>query len=90
MTGFTLRDPNSPHSIHLYHQVLAKELAQHFEEEEMYRVDHYLGKPGVMAIGEFRYWHNSLLSLLLLRTLMIHSIRLVLLYIRDTLFLSAL
>jgi glucose-6-phosphate 1-dehydrogenase len=30
----------------------------------MYRVDHYLGKPGVMAIGEFRSWHNSFLAFL--------------------------
>ena len=35
-------------------QDMAKALAEHFEEEEMYRVDHYLGKPGVMAIGEYR------------------------------------
>lgn len=34
---------------------LAATLAKHLKEEEMYRVDHYLGKPGVMAIETFRY-----------------------------------
>lgn len=36
-------------------QELAASLSNYFEEEEMYRVDHYLGKPGVNAIEEFRY-----------------------------------
>jgi len=34
-------------------------LAKFFKEEEMYRVDHYLGKPGVMAIESFRYQNRK-------------------------------
>eukprot|EP00462_Mataza_sp_D1_P021974 CAMPEP_0175145562 /NCGR_PEP_ID=MMETSP0087-20121206/14848_1 /TAXON_ID=136419 /ORGANISM="Unknown Unknown, Strain D1" /LENGTH=776 /DNA_ID=CAMNT_0016430339 /DNA_START=8 /DNA_END=2338 /DNA_ORIENTATION=- len=44
-------------------QLLAKNLGQFLQEDEMYRVDHYLGKPGVTAIEEFRYANRQLDSI---------------------------
>lgn len=35
-------------------EVLAAELAQHLKEEQIYRVDHYLGKRGVQQIIDYR------------------------------------
>lgn len=38
---------------------LAKEIEQYFAEEEIYRVDHYLGKTGVSQILNFRIQHQE-------------------------------
>lgn len=38
---------------------LANALSQYFREEEMYRVDHYLGKPGVTQILKFRMQNKN-------------------------------
>lgn len=40
-------------------KVLANELEQWFNESEIYRVDHYLGKVGVFQILNFRVKHND-------------------------------
>lgn len=41
-------------------QELAKDLAKYFEENEIYRIDHYLGKGGVTQILDFRFSNHDL------------------------------
>ena len=41
-------------------QELAQSLSNYFDEKEIYRVDHYLGKTGVAQILEFRYSNHNL------------------------------
>ncbi|PFX26462.1 GDH/6PGL endoplasmic bifunctional protein [Stylophora pistillata] len=41
-------------------QELARSLSNYFEEKEIYRIDHYLGKTGVVHILEFRYSNHNL------------------------------
>ncbi|XP_069466128.1 GDH/6PGL endoplasmic bifunctional protein [Ambystoma mexicanum] len=43
-------------------QILATELQTFFQEEEMYRVDHYLGKQTVAQILPFRHLNHELLD----------------------------
>ena len=45
-------------------QELAKNLANYFDESEIYRIDHYLGKTGVTQILDFRFNnHNQYMDL---------------------------
>lgn len=39
---------------------LAKNLSQYFQENEIYRIDHYLGKTGVSQILQFRFDNQAL------------------------------
>lgn len=41
-------------------QELARSLSNYFDEKEIYRIDHYLGKIGVAQILEFRYSNRNL------------------------------
>ena len=41
-------------------QELARSLSNYFDEKEIYRIDHYLGKTGVAQILEFRYSNHNL------------------------------
>lgn len=41
-------------------QELARSLSNYFDEKEIYRIDHYLGKTGVVQILEFRYSNRNL------------------------------
>ena len=41
-------------------QELARSLSNYFDEKEIYRIDHYLGKIGVAQILEFRYSNHNL------------------------------
>lgn len=43
-------------------QLLADKLSQFFDEEEIYRVDHYMGKFGVQEILPFREMNDKLLA----------------------------
>ena len=41
-------------------QELTRSLSNYFDEKEIYRIDHYLGKTGVVQILEFRYSNHNL------------------------------
>lgn len=43
-------------------QTLAAEISKHLKEEEIYRIDHYLGKPGVRNILPFRISNRDILE----------------------------
>ncbi|PIK38140.1 putative GDH/6PGL endoplasmic bifunctional protein [Apostichopus japonicus] len=43
-------------------QELSVQLSKHLKEEEIYRIDHYLGKPGVRTILPFRHSNRDVLD----------------------------